>query len=360
MFDRAPPTYCVIWSYLAPVVRADKHLKALSWYKDVAEKLRDPAYSGWFLHFRPGGAADLGNNSYHSPRCTGRLCSELYHSQDQTPRPAECSDGRCDCGGVPCGEYLWDHRNESLREWLISEHVMGSLGMGHPNVSGFYFDDEWARSGHGWATLDLTGKPLPYNQSDCHTGPSEIEQHCLLDMGLSAADVREITLGWRNTTAAVLRAVHSAGGWAWQMFTENDVSYTQGPNCTAQYRRACTATSSQQTHITSFRSSLRDSHSPGSMLDPEADVAKFLVLRGPYAYLGTGWVGCIGQGAERHSNETYARPAAFDGDYGIPVDLVCQETQPGEFTREWTNAVAVHSCNTGKSAVRMKKAVGSI
>ena len=27
-------------------------------------------------------------------------------------------------------------------------------------------------------------------------------------------------LAWRNTTAQVLRAVHGAGGWAWQMFTE--------------------------------------------------------------------------------------------------------------------------------------------
>jgi hypothetical protein len=26
---------------------------------------------------------------------------------------------------------------------------MGVLGMGDRNISGFYFDDEWARSGHG-------------------------------------------------------------------------------------------------------------------------------------------------------------------------------------------------------------------
>ena len=24
----------------------------------------------------------------------------------------------CDCGAVPCGTYLWDHRNASLRAWL--------------------------------------------------------------------------------------------------------------------------------------------------------------------------------------------------------------------------------------------------
>ena len=38
--------------------------------------------------------------------------------------------------------------------------------------------------------------------------------------GLTAEDVHNLVLAWRNTTAQVLRAVHGAGGWAWQMFTE--------------------------------------------------------------------------------------------------------------------------------------------
>ena len=84
-------------------------VKALSWYREVGEKLADPAYSGWFLPFHPGGAVDLGNNSWHSNPCTDGVCSSRYHSQDQTPRASECG-GKCDCGGVPCGEYIWDHR----------------------------------------------------------------------------------------------------------------------------------------------------------------------------------------------------------------------------------------------------------
>ena len=32
---------------------------------------------------------------------------------------------------------LRDHRNSSLREWLVKEHVMGALGMGNSNISGF-------------------------------------------------------------------------------------------------------------------------------------------------------------------------------------------------------------------------------
>jgi len=135
-------------------------VKALAWYKDVGEKLADDRYSGWFLKFRKGGAVDLGNNSYHSPMCTAGVCSSLFHSQDQTPQPAhghtrhvasspagrlqkfsrssgsgldsefnpphECgadNKAKCDCGKVPCGEYLFDHRNASLREWIVNSHV---------------------------------------------------------------------------------------------------------------------------------------------------------------------------------------------------------------------------------------------
>eukprot|EP01043_Picozoa_sp_COSAG02_P088920 COSAG02_NODE_25961_length_644_cov_1.223853_1_plen_214_part_11 len=41
-------------------------VKALSWYKGVGEKLADPAYSGWFLHFRDG----VASSNYSSNPCT--------------------------------------------------------------------------------------------------------------------------------------------------------------------------------------------------------------------------------------------------------------------------------------------------
>ena len=78
---------------------------SLSWYTEVSEKLRDPAFAGWFLPFRRGGAVGRPNGSYYSPPCTAGVCSGRFHSQDQTPRSAECGDnGHCDCNGVPCGE----------------------------------------------------------------------------------------------------------------------------------------------------------------------------------------------------------------------------------------------------------------
>ena len=75
-----------------------------------------------------------------------------------------------------------------------------------------------------------------------------------------------------------------------------------------------------------------------------------------YGYLGTSWVGCVGEGESRHSNETYVRAAAFDVDYGVPMDGVCKQStaQPGVFTREWSKAAVQHDCNSGKSSLRMK------
>jgi hypothetical protein len=55
----------------------------------VREKITDPAYSGWFLKFKPGGSN--GTNQWHTPPCSsdksGTKCSELYHDLEQTPQP---------------------------------------------------------------------------------------------------------------------------------------------------------------------------------------------------------------------------------------------------------------------------------
>ena len=46
---------------------------------------------------------------------------------------------------MPCGEYLWDHRNQSLRTWLVNEFILGNeTGLGNAAVDGFFFDDGWS------------------------------------------------------------------------------------------------------------------------------------------------------------------------------------------------------------------------
>jgi hypothetical protein len=38
---------------------------------------------------------------------------------------------------------VFDHRNASLRKWLLDEYIGGKTGMGHPDVSGMFLDDQW-------------------------------------------------------------------------------------------------------------------------------------------------------------------------------------------------------------------------
>ena len=104
--------------------------------------------------------------------------------------------GDCDCGtGLPCGEYLWDHRNGSmLEDFLINEFVLNPrTGLGNPNIDGFYFDDGWTKKPSAvppWA-------PPTYKQCDMWKtgGATEEDYYCIEDMGLSQGDVDAITAG---------------------------------------------------------------------------------------------------------------------------------------------------------------------
>jgi|EP01043_Picozoa_sp_COSAG02_P036217 hypothetical protein len=169
-------------------------VKALPWFPAVAEKLRDPSYSGWFLKFKDNTSA------VHVPRCDSphlpqqQLCSDLYHDQLQTPHwppknianDGNCSAPGCDCGGVPCGEYLWNHHNESMVQWLIEEHILGSTAIGNENISAIYLDDNWQNftGGESKATIG---------------GPTEEDNNCTEDMGLTQADTTAMTEAWRRT-----------------------------------------------------------------------------------------------------------------------------------------------------------------
>ena len=74
-----------------------------------------------------------------------------------------------------------------------------------------------------------------------------------------------------------------------------------------------------------------------------SDVARFLLVRGDFSWLGIGWEGCI----------DFATPLEhFDFDFGVPAEL-CHETTLGSriFTRRWTNANVTVDCNTNDAAI---------
>ena len=85
-----------------------------------------------------------------------------------------------------CREYLWNHHNESMVQWLIEEHILGSTAIGNENISAIYLDDNWQNftGGESKATIG---------------GPTEEDNNCTEDMGLTQADTTAMTEAWRRT-----------------------------------------------------------------------------------------------------------------------------------------------------------------
>ena len=73
-------------------------------------------------------------------------------------------------------------------------------------------------------------------------------------------------------------------------------------------------------------------------------LASFLLMRGPYAWIGYAWVGC---------SKAYVRPKALDTDYGVPVGE-CEETSSGVFEREWSKATVKMDCNSWEGTITPK------
>lgn len=314
-------------------------VKALPWYTGVREKLSDPRYAGWFLRFKEykGPSSNL---SYHVPACTGAKCSGFYHDQDQTPEhphgDGSCVDD-CDCGdGIPCGEYLFDHRNASLRKWLLQDFIGGPEGIQNPNVDGFYLDDGWSSTPEqiepwmpkdGFCSTCEPGTP----PEDCFGGPTEEEVHCVQDMGLSRQDVADITTGWKHTMELAQAAIVKAGGFNWQLF--KTVGTPANSTCAAEMRTYCQPDAPILGQAVYFGFT----DAKASSMTPEGfalDVASFLLVRGPYAWLGYGWSGCTSAGNSGPNYVKYGLPASTQRDYGVPVGT-CKEVKPGVFTREY-------------------------
>ena len=79
----------------------------------------------------------------------------------------------------------------------------------------------------------------------------------------------------------------------------------------------------------------------------EAELAGFLLIRGPYAWFGTSWQGC---------SHEYPFPPLLNSDFGEPQG-VCAETKAGSgvWTREWSKASVKMDCSTGTPTITMKQ-----
>ena len=261
---------------------------ALNQFRHVSRILDDPQYAGYFLKFKRGatqatkadgspdcwGIADpraqgctdtsckncdvigrrpgcndplwptpavckVGKPSdVHVPMCDKadptKCSTELYFDQNQCAQvPGDnwsndtkdvyqgliCNGKTCNCGKLPCGEYLFDFRNDSLVEWYLKTHMGGPTALGHPDVDGLILDDYWSG------------------------GPSEIDSHSLLDMGLSPAEAGAVRNAYGvalNKLLAYIPAQNKSLPGGRPMAYGGDMMSTQDPpSCKAKLDSMC-------------------------------------------------------------------------------------------------------------------------
>jgi hypothetical protein len=348
---RARNPNCRLWVYRNLV-------KALPWITSVREKLEDPQYSGWFVPYDPSRQShpNAPPCDLHRTNKTER-CSRLYHDQRETPEafsycaktsaPPSCDptaagnfvngkpdpnqycDQECDCGQVPCGEFLFDHRNESLQKWLVEEYIGGQEGIGNPDISGMYVDDGWSLA-----------------------GPSEIDNNAVNDTGLSPADLQDMIGAWGANMQAVQQYSIQHGALMWQNFFNSGTCagppFKQGNEvqCNAFFRNtACVADSPLQS-VPLFYGIERNADYPPFkyIVSFEQSLAAFLLARGPFGWYGYSWISCIGdfgRGGKGMPLLNYTFPDALKVDYGEPLEM-CKETgvQTGRYVREWYARIA--------------------
>ena len=323
---------------------------ALPWYTSVRVKLEDPAYAGWFLNFsnppphikQQGNANTTCDNTFSPPKC-----STLFHDSVQTPGypsgDGDCAPPGCDVGKLPIGAYLFNPgaantnvNGQTFAQWFVDDYLFGPYGGGNPNVSGFFFDDQMNPNG------------------------ATESKGTLANLGLTAEQGAELSEAYWALMNHVYAEVIARGKFSWQLLWtgQKQCAYkdsysclgSTGPkpivtrkNCAAALRSLCAADSPAQTRALMYPLSGQ----PESIPDLAQDLANFLLVRGPNAFLGHAWKGC---------SHRYVFPPELNLDYGEPTEL-CAETAPnsGVFKREWSKATVEMDCNAWKGAIKMRK-----
>ena len=410
---------------------------APSWFTEVREKL--VSHPQWFIPFKKDGP-------YVNSKCTLGKCSDLFHSQFQTPEYhsgsvmfGDCLHEHCDCGELPCGWYLWNHSVPECREWLVKEHMMGAMSMGNADVQGNFIDDEWfeygpelegpgsesiskdigfdrsanlamqaywrltmdaanaaviAADGYTWRAFVLLVVARVRSARSFALGESlALLRSCAPSLALSLAHTSRARANTRTvlTHAAPPGLFYNNGTCAQSPFVGSKNTTTS--ECQAYMEKACSpeapleknalfygfsgmtgcspdppspapttmptsamlagrdASRSGRTSNLKMRggsppSEVRQRSSADPIIDKLQHLASFLLIRGPYAWLGWAWLGC--------GNFPY-RPPELDVDYGTPLET-CHAAagSPGVFVREYTKASIRVDCNHWEATITPK------
>ena len=178
-------------------------------------------------------------------------------------------------------------------------------------------------------------------------------------MGLTPAMQAQISKSYVANMAVIYAELLKRGMFSWQQQWNGQENPTakngccthplvsKGSSCAPTLRKLCAADSPAQTRVLNYAFSPGGCRTdPSNLTEPLQDIANFLLVRGPQAFLGHGWLGC---------SREYEIPEQLNWDFGEPAEL-CKETAPssGVFTREWTKATIQMDCSSWTPTIKMK------
>lgn len=177
-------------------------------------------------------------------------------------------------------------------------------------------------------------------------------QNATQDMGLTPADLLQLTASYESTMALLRNRTLAEGKFSWQMLWTGGSAVQRGgtcpfplvrpeaSGCKADLQALCTPGATPQTNALMYSFSPGGCRTnPTNLTNAVVDIANFQLIRGPHAYIGHGWLGC--------SRGAYMYPPELNLDFGEPLGL-CFETaaNSGVFARNFTHADVVMDCNT--------------
>lgn len=210
---------------------------------------------------------------------------------------------------------------------------MGASGTGAEGVYGVYLDDRWVNSSSPVDAPDCASGPVG--------GPTEVNSGCEADIGLTQAQTTAITDGYHAFMLELQAKLLAAGKFSWAYFAQyNGGAPSRGAVCRSFFRNNATSLYGR-----AMMMSLSKNATTGSAA-VQRDLAAFLAVRGPYAWLGHGWEGCSTTGPS-------PLPEELSWDVGVPLGNVT-EPQPGVFARAWSKAAVQFDCNAWVGSVVLR------
>jgi hypothetical protein len=239
--------------------------------------------------------------------------------------------------GVTCGDdYFFDFTNSAARDFYTST----ALRLQDKRFDGYFFDD-----------TEGLGTEHP---------------HMIGTTGMTQAEVD----AWNSARLPVYATMHSSlaknGKFEWHMFRDADgeppgtpgaKSVPTNTTCAAWMAKKCATSFEKVPLMMTFTNQFwdpQDRHQqqrPG-VIKPEPyifpwrrqQLAAFLLIRGPHAFVGTGW----GVGLVHEWDDLY------DMDLGVPAASekggTCRQTKPGVFERSWTKYHVELDCNSWEAS----------